>query len=391
MVTLVGNVICPNVEEESKRHILNESEDTRHVADHQSQKCRNFTHHSIEELRNCTFESKDESGNHTHNQTEQSTEEFGNNTHHSIENHTLYAVEDRKFSCSMIQNMTFMFTLGRKMPLYVDIICIVIGIIGLIGNVGTVVTVVINFKARKSYFTALLTLAVADFLCIVARIGIMFLEFEVPMYVQCIKPSYYVLMSVLISIEINSILQIILIAVIKFLLLVFPIKSKLYITNKIIAGVFFGIWLVSAGSAFLSCYFIMKKVEANENASNIAIVSIAMVIIPSILVIVLLHIIKLVILRDSQALKKEFLKINKVFSVVLAIYVVHNVQLLITNVIFKLTQDIGIAQIFQGSINISSFVHRASNPFIYVVFTPLVQEPWRKLKERFGKGPIASD
>jgi hypothetical protein len=367
IVILVGGAICSSLQE-SKSHILNETE---RVIRHNSEESRNFTNHQTDEFSN---------------RSQHAAEKFRNISHHSMENHTANKVERRNFDCSIIQNMKFIFTLGRKMPFYIDIICIVIGFIGAVGNVGTVVTVVVNLKPRKSYFLALLTLAVADLLCIIVRIGIVFLEFEIPMYVQCIKPSFYVMISLCIAVEINSNLQIILIAVLKFLLLVFPIKSKLYLTNKLIVGLFFGIFSLSAGSAFLSCYFMMKKVESNKNASNIAIVSIAMVIIPSILTIILLHIIKIALLRDSQALQKEFQKINKVFSIMLVIYVVHYVQLLITNVVFQFTQDVGIAQIFQASINISSFVHRASNPFIYVFFTPLVQEPWQRLKERFGRG-----
>jgi hypothetical protein len=107
-----------------------------------------------------------------------------------LNNQTVFLLENRKTNCSMIKHVEFIFTLGRKMPLYVDIISLSIGTIGIIGNVATVVTVANNLKPRKPYYLSILTLAVADLLCIGFRIGTIFLDLEVTMYIECLKPSY---------------------------------------------------------------------------------------------------------------------------------------------------------------------------------------------------------
>jgi hypothetical protein len=84
-----------------------------------------------------------------------------------LTNHTLEKV---KFNCSMLNSITFKFTLGRKMPVYIDIICLAISVIGIVGNVATVAVVAINVKLRKQYFLTILTLAVADLIGIVFKL-----------------------------------------------------------------------------------------------------------------------------------------------------------------------------------------------------------------------------
>lgn len=271
------------------------------------------------------------------------------------------------------------------MPLYIEIIILVISVIGIIGNLATVAIVAINLKLRKPYFLTILTLAVADLLSICFMIGTMFFEFELTMYLECIKPAYYVLLSSCLSVQINSTLQIVLIAVIKFLLLVYPIKSITYVTNNLIVVLFFVLWSVSACISFFACYLIMQKVKANEDTSTIVIGTLIMIIIPSNLLIILLHTIKVVKLRKSQALQKEVQKMNKVVSIILLIYIMYNFQKISNHIIFTLTRNIELMQVLHKSIIISAFIHHASNPLIYAATTPLVQKPWQRLKEKFRK------
>jgi hypothetical protein len=300
-------------------------------------------------------------------------------------NHTFHTFENIEFHCSMLNEVKFVFTLGRKMPLYVDIICLVICVVGIVGNLATVVIVAINVKLRKPYFLTILTLAVADLFGIIFKLGTIFLEFEFVMYIKCVKSPFYIFVSTCSTIELNSILQVVLIAVIKFLLLVYPIESRAYVTNKLIAGLFFIIWFFSAISTFLGTYLFMKKVEANEDPSTALMGLLVAYIIPSNLVIILLHFIKVAKLRKSQALQKEVQKMNKVVSIILGIYLVHTFIKIFSPFIFMLSQNIATLQFFAGGILVIGFIHHAANPLIYAAFTPLVQRPWKRLKERVGK------
>jgi hypothetical protein len=295
-------------------------------------------------------------------------------------NHTLYVVENRKLNCAMIKNMTFIFTLGRKMPFFINIVCLIIGIIGIIGNIATIAVVVINVKLRKPYFLTILTLAVADLLSVILKIVGIFLEYELRMYTTCIRPSYYVVVSFFISVDTNSILQVVLIAVIKFLLLVCPIKSKQYVTNNLIVVLCFILWSFSACFAFSACYLVMVRVEANEDISALMIGILSTTIFPSTMLIIILHFVKVVKLRKSQALQKEVQKMNQVVTIILGIYIMYNLQKIM------IVQNFVVFKFLNQSILISSFIHHASNPLIYVAFTPLVQRPWKRLKERFRTG-----
>jgi hypothetical protein len=289
-------------------------------------------------------------------------------------------VENGKHNCSMITNMTFIFTLGRKMPLYIDLISLVIGGLGIIGNLATIAIVAMNLKLRKPYYLTILTLAIADLYSIICMIGTIFLDFGLTMYIECLRPSFYFFVSFYLTAQVNSVLQVVLIAFVKFLLLVCPVKSKLFLTNGLIVGLFFVILFVSACCSFLPCYLIMERVKANEDTATIMIISLTMIIIPSILVIMLLHFVKVVRLRKSQALKKEVQKMNKVVSIILGIYVGYNIQKIVNQIVFMLTRNVVVMEIFLKIITISAFIHHASNPFVYAAFTPMVQKPWQRLK-----------
>jgi hypothetical protein len=116
--------------------------------------------------------------------------------------------------------------------------------------VATVTVVAVNVKLRKQYFFTILTLAVADLLGILFKLVTLFLEFEFMKYMQCVKPSFYIITSSCITIELNAILQVVLLAVIKFLLLVYPLESRMRAINKLIAALSYLILCFSALSAF---------------------------------------------------------------------------------------------------------------------------------------------
>jgi hypothetical protein len=67
----------------------------------------------------------------------------------------------------------------------------------------------------------------------------------------------------------------------------------------------------------------MKKVEANEDPTTAITGLIIAYIFPSNLVIIILHFIKIVKLRKSQALQKDVQKMNKVVSIILGVFVVY--------------------------------------------------------------------
>jgi hypothetical protein len=295
-------------------------------------------------------------------------------------NHIFSVVKNRKLNCSMIKNLTFIFSLSGKKYFYADIFCLVIGILGVIGNVATIAVVAINLKLRKPYFLTILTLAVADLLALIFNIFKLFLEVDLTVYLFCLRPSFYVVVSSILMVDFNSILQVVLIAVIKFLLLVCPIKSKTYVTNRLIVILFVAILLVSACFVHIACYLVMEKVKANEDITPLLMGFVILTVIPSTLVISILHVIKVVKLRKSQALQKEIKTMNKVVTIILGIYIVYNLQKIM------IAQNFVVLKYLDQSITISGFIHHASNPLIYVAFTPLVQRPWKRLKDRFRTG-----
>jgi hypothetical protein len=159
----------------------------------------------------------------------------------------------------------------------------------------------------------------------------------------------------------------------------------MYITNSLVVALFFVIWLISACCTFSIGYFVMQKVQANEDTTPFMIGHLIITIVPSSLTIIILHFVKIVKLRKSQALRKNMQRINTVVSIILGIYIVYNFQKVM------LIQNVAILQFFHKSITISAFIQHASNPIIYVVFTPLVQRPWQRLMERLGRREIPRD
>jgi heme/copper-type cytochrome/quinol oxidase subunit 2 len=180
------------------------------------------------------------------------------------------------------------------------------------------------------------------------------------------------------TVETNSIIQVVLIAVIKFLLLVCPTRSRSLVTNKLIVALFFVLWLVSACVAFSDSYFAMQKVKTNEDVSPVLMVYLIVTTVLSTLAIIILHVIKVVKLRKSQALQDDVRKMNKVVTIILGIYIVYNIQ----KIVFAL--KIERFEFLEKSIRVSALTHHACNPLIYAAFTPLVKKSWQRLKEMFG-------
>jgi hypothetical protein len=249
----------------------------------------------------------------------------------------------------------------------------------------TVVVVAINVKLRKPYFLTILTLAIADFFGIIFKLGSIFLEREFIFYMTCVRPSFYILISICATIEVNAILQVVLIATVKFLLLVYPIESRTHVTNNLFIILFFLILSFSAGYSFVGGYFFLQKVEATEDTTITLISFLVAFIIPSNLVIIILHFIKVAKLRKSQALQNEVQKMNKVVSIILGIYLVNTFIKIFSPLIFIFSQNVATLQYFACGVTMIGFIHHAANPLIYVAFTPLVQKPWKRLKDRFGQ------
>jgi hypothetical protein len=95
---------------------------------------------------------------------------------------------------------------------------------------------------------------------------------------------------------------------------------------------------------------------------------------PPTLVIIVLHVIKVINLRNSQAIQGDKKKMNTVVSIILGIFIVYNIQKLL------IALKIEGLQFLQESVTISALIHHASNPIIYVIFTPIVQKPWQRFK-----------
>jgi hypothetical protein len=268
----------------------------------------------------------------------------------------------RELDCPTVNSLNFIFKLGRQRSLYIDIVCLVIGTIGIIGNLTTVVIVPTNPKLRKPYFLTILTLAMADTLGICVRICGMFLEFDIMVYILCPKPLFYMFTGFNMTVETNCIFQVVLIAVMKFLLLVFPIQSRVHLKNYHVMVMFFVLLFVSSGISFLWGYLIMERVKANKDTTLVLMGFMMITTVPSILAIVILHVVKVVKLRKSPALQKDLQTINKVVSIILGIYVLYNVQ--------KIFIALNIAaDVFEDVIRISVLAHHACNPFIYAAFS----------------------
>jgi hypothetical protein len=50
----------------------------------------------------------------------------------NLKYHSFYVVENRNVNCSIIIYSTIIFMMVRKVPVYIDIICLVIGAIGIV-------------------------------------------------------------------------------------------------------------------------------------------------------------------------------------------------------------------------------------------------------------------
>jgi hypothetical protein len=122
----------------------------------------------------------------------------------------------------------------------------------------------------------------------------------------------------------------------------------------------------------------MLKVKAKEDTAIVSMGHLMVLTIPSILIIIILHFIKVIKLRKSQALHKDVETMNKVVTIILGIYILYHLQ--------KNLIAVNDMRFLEQSVLISGFIHHASNPLIYAAFTPLVQKPWKRLKEGFRTG-----
>ncbi|XP_062622175.1 G-protein coupled receptor 12-like [Saccostrea cucullata] len=288
----------------------------------------------------------------------------------------------RVFDCSLVKHLNLILALGKKMPLYVEVIAVVIAVLGIIGNIATVITIIVNMKLRKPYFLALLSLAIADLFALIQSSVILFYEFEVFMYLQCLKPTFVINIAIMISVEMNAILNILLIAVVKFLLLVYPIKSKTCLTNQLVILMCPAMMAASLCYGFASSFGMMLLPLDSERLLTQIPVQVISTVLPCLFIIVM-HIIKVVKMGKSKALQKEVKTMNSVLVCIISIFLVFNLLKIINPLVNTFTRNILISQILHITITIAALFNHAANPYIYLAFTPLVQVPLQRFLERF--------
>lgn len=240
---------------------------------------------------------------------------------------------------------------------------------GIVGNIATIVFIVVKKKIRKPFFVCIVNLAFADLICLLT-------------YLKLIKPdstfltdpcSYYWVEKIMAilrkSAKCLALLAVLNMGIVRFLLFVYPLKSRAYLTRKkilILCGVSVPL---SAGYGYLVNYLALNTTGTMFYVASVLPEACFFITIAAILIIFFYK--RLMTARRSTSAQNTKLKMSIVTLIILFLNLLTLVVSAIENLQYTSFSGINHDSWFNnhvvGLIFISDILIHSINPYIYLI------------------------
>lgn len=240
---------------------------------------------------------------------------------------------------------------------------------GIVGNIATIVFIVVKKKIRKPFFVCIVNLAFADLICLLT-------------YLKLVKPdstfltdpcSYYWVEKIMAilrkSAKCLALLAVLNMGIVRFLLFVYPLKSRAYLTRKkilILCGVSVPL---SAGYGYLVNYLAINTTGTMFYVASVLPEACFFITIAAILIIFFYK--RLMTARRSTSAQNTKLKMSIVTLIILFLNLLTLVVSAIENLQYTSFSGINHDSWFNnhvvGLIFISDILIHSINPYIYLI------------------------
>lgn len=241
--------------------------------------------------------------------------------------------------------------------------------VGIVGNIVTIVYIVVKKKIRKPFFVCIVNLAFADLICLLTYSKRILL----PETTFVTDPCTYYWVEKIVAIVRKSakclaLLAVLNMGIVRFLLFVYPLKSRAYLTTKkilIICGVSVPL---SAGYGYLIHYLALNTIGTMYYVVSVLIDAIFFIMIAAILILFFYK--RLMTARRSTSAQNTKLKMSIVTLIILFLNILTQVVSVIDNLQYVLFSD-GNHDWFQRFqevllLGADALVH-SINPYIYLI------------------------
>ncbi|XP_062595255.1 type-1 angiotensin II receptor A-like [Saccostrea cucullata] len=200
------------------------------------------------------------------------------------------------------------------------VLVLIIGLLGFVGNVVTICTVLCHKKFHTPTFVAISCLALSDTLNIIKMFLDKFSNWNVYFYVQLKleRDFWVIIISLMQTIEYCSNIYIVFLAMIRYLLTVQPLESKIRLTASIVMVCSIMIWLyASLFSAFIfvMIFFIFKNSPRQFEMRRLLIIIINILWeLLSLCAIIIIHTKKMKALKNSSVRNNIYRRMNETIS-----------------------------------------------------------------------------
>ncbi|XP_033735113.1 delta-type opioid receptor-like [Pecten maximus] len=270
----------------------------------------------------------------------------------------------------------------------------VIALCGIITNFIVILVITRDSRLRRPTFTAIVALSLCDFTFLLFR----YIRYIVTGYFRDIIP-HNVMKTIKFVCDLvgltaggSSIVHVILLSVLRYYIVVHPLKSHIAITNKRIILVSLGVWVLSAlnGWFYLYAVIINRKNDLQMSKVTNIVVTMVMSILP-LAIILFFHVLKARKLKDSIAACKlnATKQMSQIVTFVIVTYIVTTTPVNTRDILVISWGDTKETwmMVFGQVGRLLLFLNYAINPFIYFVHSPQFRKNirccWRRRATRY--------
>lgn len=283
-------------------------------------------------------------------------------------------------------NMTISDSVGDTCEILCDVYCaidIVLITVGVIVNGIVVWRVARDIELRTPTFVAIASLAVADLGFMIAYFVAM--EIECPPHIPAYESGETVILAFYMTMWVISATHILFLSVIRFILILTPLKSLTYLTVRKTIFMSVGIWIVGIILGIVAgILFVLKQLAIVDSISVITmfiIVILGSYFIPLVATIIL-HAIKLkeVYKAMRSDLPEQVRQMSLMVTIILLLFTILPLPQVVTLFIICFSDDIGFLDNpgVEWSLSFGLLLNSCANPFVYAIFSRLFRKSLRK-------------
>lgn len=263
-------------------------------------------------------------------------------------------------------------------------------ICGIIANFLVFMLILLDKKIHTPTFVAIGSLSIADFIYIFFR----YISYNLSIFGRSVMSEdvYYIFVRIILNTIIlaaihSSIFHIISLAIMRYIVVVHPFKSRIWINNRRICVSSALIWCLSI--AMVAFYIYAVIINREKNASFAKYVNIVYTVVLTFLPIILLsflHILKTKRLKKSVAASKSntVQNMSKMVTFVIIVYLISNTPINARDILelsFGFDQEFWflILTLISHILYLFNFV---LNPFIYFVHSPIFRKSIKRVITR---------